>query len=836
VESVLIPLDQAPKELLRPTVRGKFLFAGDQKIFVKGVTYGAFEPDAAKREYWNLEQIERDFQQMSACGLNAVRIPHTMPPVELLNIAQRHGLRVMVGLSAEQYIGYLIDPPKDRPDIGKIIRERVRSVAGHPALLAYALGNEVSAHHARWIGRRKIERYLERLYKIVKAEDPQGLVTYVNYPTTEYLDLAFLDFICFNVYLESQSTLDAYLPRLQNIAGDRPLMMSEVGIDSIRNGEARQAEVLDWQIRTSFAMGCAGAFVFSWTDEWFRGGDYVHDWAFGLTDANRKPKPALSAIREAFASVPLPSALRWPRVSIVVCSYNGSRTIGDCLDGLRRLHYPNYEVIVVDDGSKDSTAEIAARSGFRVITTENRGLSHARNVGLAHATGEIVAYTDDDARPDPHWLTYLTAAFMRTQHAAIGGPNIAPAGDGEIADCVANAPGGPMHVLLSDTEAEHIPGCNMAFRKSALEDIGGFDERFRVAGDDVDICWRLQQQGHTIGFCAAAMVWHHRRNCIRNFWRQQRGYGKAEALLEQKWPEKYNVAGHVSWGGRVYGRGVMQLLTGAPRVYHGIWGAAPFQTAHHRDPLLFVALSATPEWWLGVLLLAGLSALTALWIHMLFFIPPLLLALALPVVQSCMGAAHARFTTVTRNRWHELRLRALTAFMHLMQPIARLYGRLQHGLTLWRWRGPQDWAFPRPCQTAVFTRTWIEHQKRLELLEQCCNAMQTTTRRGGPYDSWDLEVRGGMFGSMRMLMAIEDQGSGTQYVRVRCQPIFSVIGLIIMAFLASLGWFAIVDQAYSAATILMVMAALVGLRVFVDCGRSAAVARMAVQQSGNCSA
>jgi len=73
----------------------------------------------------------------------------------------------------------------------------VRSCAGHPALLAYSLGNEIQAHVARWYGRRRVERYLERLYYVVKNEDPEGLVTYVNYPSTEYLELPFLDFLCY---------------------------------------------------------------------------------------------------------------------------------------------------------------------------------------------------------------------------------------------------------------------------------------------------------------------------------------------------------------------------------------------------------------------------------------------------------------------------------------------------------------------------------------------------------------------------------------------------------------------------------------------------------------
>ena len=100
-------------------------------------------------------------------------------------------------------------------------------------------------------------------------------------------------------------------------------------------------------------------------------------------------------------------------------------------------------MILIDDGSKDATAAIGGEFGARVISTENRGLSNARNTGYEAATGEIVAYIDDDAYPDPHWLHYLAYRFTEGDWAAVGGPNLPPAGDGMIAECVANSPGGP---------------------------------------------------------------------------------------------------------------------------------------------------------------------------------------------------------------------------------------------------------------------------------------------------------------------------------------------------------------------------------------------------------
>src|SRR5881409_4347020 len=117
------------------------------------------------------------------------------------------------------------------------------------------------------------------------------------------------------IYLESQQSFSAYIARLQNIAGNRPLLLAEIGLDSVRNGHEKQSHFLDWQVRTAFAEGCAGAFVFSWTDEWYRGGHDIADWAFGVTDRERRAKPALTAVRRAFVESLFPPEKKWPAIS-----------------------------------------------------------------------------------------------------------------------------------------------------------------------------------------------------------------------------------------------------------------------------------------------------------------------------------------------------------------------------------------------------------------------------------------------------------------------------------------------------------------------------------------
>jgi GT2 family glycosyltransferase len=674
----------------------------------------------------------------------------------------------------------------------------------------------------RFLGRRTVERYLERLSRVVREVDPEGLVTYVNYPTTEYLDLPFLDLLAFNVYLESQDRFEAYLARLQNLAGDKPLLMSELGLDSLRNGQDRQAESLDWQIRSAFRAGCAGTFVFAWTDEWQRDSP-VADWAFGLTDEERRPKPALAAARHAYSEAPLPHDPHLPRISVIVCSFNGARTIRECCKALTRLDYLDYEVIVVDDGSTDGTAEIAREYGFRVISTENRGLSSARNTGLAVASGEIVAYVDDDAYPDPHWLRFLAEGFKRADLAALGGPNIPPPQDGLVAQCVANAPGGPIHVLLSDTEAEHIPGCNMAFRVAALRELGGFDTQFRVAGDDVDVCWRVLERGWRIGFHPGAMVWHHRRGTIGSFWKQQRGYGRAEALLERKWPSRYNNLGHPTWSGRLYGR----ELFGSPgwsggRIYQGTWGTAPFQPLYAPAPGTLRSLPLMPEWYLVLGCLAGFTSLGVLWRPMLAFAPLLLVALAAAVALAGIGAARATFDSGSESlsaRWTK---RCLTALLHLLQPLARLHGRVSSGLTPWRRGARSGVPCPWPRRLRLLEHCSYSREQRIAAIEAAATASGTVVRRGGDFDDWDLETRGGLLGCARLVLATEEYPGGSQLVRVRAWPHCGWILPALGAALLLCGGLAAADGAWLVAAILAASAGFIALRIGHDCSEALA--------------
>jgi len=532
----------------------------------------------------------------------------------------------------------------------------------------------------------------------------------------------------------------------------------------------------------------------------------------------------MASVRDAFAEVPFAKDRQWPLISVIVCSYNGARTIRTCLENLLKMEYPHFEVIVVDDGSTDATRTIAEQYGVRVISTENCGLSSARNTGWEAATGEIVAYTDDDAYPDRHWLTYLAHTFTTTSYVGVGGPNIPPPNEGIIADCVANAPGGPIHVLLSDREAEHIPGCNMAFRKAALQIVGGFDPQFRSAGDDVDICWRLQQRGWKIGFNPAAMVWHHRRNSVLGYLKQQRGYGRAEAMLEKKWPENYNRLGHVSWQGRIYGKGLMRVFGLRGRIYQGTWGAAPFQVFHQPAPGLLRSLPLMPEWFLLTVAFGVLSVLGLRWKPLLIALPLFVLTAGVPILQAMQGARHASFSNLPHSQRGLLKFLGLTALLHFLQPLARLWGRLRDGLAPWRWRGHTAMSFPWLRRLTIWSERWQSSSTRLERLEAMLRLHGVVVLRGGAFDRWDLEVRTGMFGGIRLLTAIEEHGSGKQVFRVNIWPHSPprVVGFgVIFGFL---GLAAAINGAWLPLTVLSGMALFFLIGMLGQCASAMALA------------
>ncbi|MGA7762788.1 MAG: glycosyltransferase, partial [Candidatus Binataceae bacterium] len=390
----------------RLVARGKFLFEGERKFYARGVSYGPFAPNSRGERYPEPERAAQDFALIRELGANVVRT-YVPPPPWMFELAAKHELRLMVGMPWPFHMAFL-DSRQMSASIRGTIRTSVNEMRRFAdVIFAFSLGNEIRSDIVRWHGARAVSRFMGDLYDLGKSIAPDSLFTYSNYPPSEYLDLSFLDFICFNVYLHREPDFRRYLTHLMAATGERPLVLSETGMDTIREGEEHQAELLTWQARAAFELGLSGFIVFAFTDEWHTGGAEISDWAFGLVTRERTRKRAFDAVGEVFRSPMPPQLKEHPKASIVVPAYNAAATLGECLDSLAHLNYPDYEIIVVDDGSSDSTGEVAARTGVRVLRAEHRGLAAARNSGIQAAAGSCVAFIDADARADSDWLYHL---------------------------------------------------------------------------------------------------------------------------------------------------------------------------------------------------------------------------------------------------------------------------------------------------------------------------------------------------------------------------------------------------------------------------------------------
>jgi GT2 family glycosyltransferase len=797
---------RTPASAGRVMADGKFLRVGDERFLIKGVTYGTFAPDADGHQFPSARQIAEDFRLMASVGINTVRT-YTPPSRKLLDEAGANGLRVMVGLPWSQHVAFL-DDRRLKQGIRRELTAQVRDLGSHPAVLMFALGNEIPPGVVRWHGRVRVERFLRRLYQDAKSAAPDALFTYVNFPPTEFLDLSFFDVCAFNVYLHREPELRAYLGRLQNVAGHKPLLLAEAGADSIREGESGQAEITAMHVRTAFEEGACGAIAFAWTDEWWRGGHPVEDWAFGLVDCERRPKTALKAVADAFDRAPfsIDAKTAWPRVSVVVCAYNAADTLEDNLCSLEKLTYPDYEIILVNDGSKDATGQIGRNHPrVRVIDIPNGGLSAARNVGLAEATGAIVAYTDADTRVDRDWLTFLVQPFLTSDAVASGGPNVVPPDDPPMAQCIARAPGGPTHVLLDDRTAEHVPGCNMAFRREALLAIGGFNPIYLRAGDDVDVCWRLQARGWRIGFAPAALVWHHHRGSITAYWRQQVGYGEGETWLMAHHPEKF-LDGRMLWRGRIYSPLPFVRSLWGMRINAGVWGTAAFPSVYRTDVHPFAFLPHSMRWQAlsFVLTLTGAAIAST---HAHHWASYLLLGTGLAGLAFTIAknVAYARRSEpLPRNTlWY----RAIVAYLHFIQPLARIRGRVRGVLTPPEvplpHAEPQTSRGPRPSFADVWRavlfisgtvtedRFWSEQwtsadRVLVDLTEwlRKSRAVRTIEIDEGWSDDRDVSIPVGRWAWLDARALVEDHGGGKSLLRVSTHlrpTTFGVVSAIALA-------------------------------------------------------
>lgn len=231
--------------------------------------------------------------------------------------------------------------------------------------------------------------------------------------------------------------------------------------------------------------------------------------------------------------------MRRPKISVVVPTYSGSQTLGACLDSLsdQGLSSRDYEVIVVDDGSKEDLVPIVRGRRVRLFRQKNMGPASARNLGIQKALGRVIAFTDDDCVADKNWLRLLLKKH-EGQADAVGGL-VLPSSEDTLAEKFESLRKKMLYGSKSKTFSKnnlgYLPTCNLSVKRAVFDRLGLFDTTFKFpSGEDTDFCYRICKNGGVIQYFPPAVVIHRHPTSLKGVFRRQYLHSRENVLLSKK--------------------------------------------------------------------------------------------------------------------------------------------------------------------------------------------------------------------------------------------------------------------------------------------------------------
>lgn len=739
-----------PEQRHTVTPHGKFLSRAGQKFFFKAMRLTGVSGTLDFAQKLKLRKRLDDLRAAHTTGL-VLTEAQAQP---CLDIASQSGLVAMVELkiTAEE-----LTSRRGWKSVESRIAHTANIFGRHPALVGYIVDCGIGQDVLRAGELESARRRLRGLANTIKGRAPGAMVGIKVRPETRALSILEEDFLYAEIPALEPVEIRDFVVALHNVAEARPVVIE------FKDASPGQDEA----VAVAFGTGAAGVVAPPVP------APVSHDW---LGVKMLRASDVMPFVTLNGTCPPQPA--RMPMVSVVICAYNAERTMRPCLESLRRLDYPNFEVVIVDDGSRDATADISMDfPEFRLIRQPNKGLSVARNVGMHAARGEIIAYTDSDCVVDPHWLTLMVRSMVENNFDGCGGPNYAPHEEGWIEASCAASPGAPCHVLIAEDRAEHLAGCNMVFYKAALEKIGGFDAQFRTAGDDVDICWRMIDAGFKIGFSPAAFVWHFRRNTVQAYYGQQRGYGRAEAMLYPKYPDRFNIMGQIAWRGTI--PGLARTIPGGGRK-RVLWNAgARAQSLFDPGLTLAKVLPQTLEW--SILWALTLVASIVLGVSLI----PAMAMLALGPIWALYYAWHAPL-----EKSHDsFRARLLIAYLAYTGPMVRTMTRYKMRAKALTGTGGTDGVRQRATvnwrRRTVRLDYWNNESITRDRLIDKLMKLFARTGHGAIVDAgwhdYDLDVRPNPWTRIELKTADEEHEAGKVTNRVLARIKLTRISLIALA-------------------------------------------------------
>jgi len=231
----------------------------------------------------------------------------------------------------------------------------------------------------------------------------------------------------------------------------------------------------------------------------------------------------------------------YPFVSIIVPVYNGERTIGNCIESLISLNYPNskYEVIIVDNNSRDATLKIVQKYPVKSLIENRIQSSYAtRNTGLKKATGKIIAFTDSDCIAHKDWVMKSVECFQDETIGCVAGKIEGYSPSNYIEEYLVRSG------ALTQGSTRFLPyaqTANAVYRREVFDKIGCFEENW-ISGGDADLTWRmLLHSGYRIQHCDEALIYHVHRSTLKGFFKQRMTWGYGEVLMHKKYKAHYEI-------------------------------------------------------------------------------------------------------------------------------------------------------------------------------------------------------------------------------------------------------------------------------------------------------
>lgn len=346
---------------------------------------------------------------------------------------------------------------------------------------------------------------------------------------------------------------------------------------------------------------------FAPVDAGWRGNHRAHDYLGAA-----RTRHVLTRVGGPTASPVAPTA---GEVSVVVCTRERPAALGRCLSALAQLTPAPLEILVVDNAPRtDATRRLVAQmSGVRYLCEPRPGLDIARNTGLRHARGAVVAYTDDDVEVHPRWVRSLAAAFEDPKVMAVTGLTLPAQLDTEAQVLFEHhwsfnrgfQPKRFGAAFFAKHRATAVPvwtlgaGANMAFRRAVVERVGPFDERLDVGAagcnGDSEMWYRVLAAGYACRYEPTAVVFHHHRRELVALKRQLFYYmrGHAAALLIQY--ERHGHTGNLRRFGTLARYYTRQTLRGTRAGFRGRYRTVPSEIAGTLAGIVFYLRHRQPS-------------------------------------------------------------------------------------------------------------------------------------------------------------------------------------------------------------------------------------------------